>query len=591
MLDVRTFGHKLTQSEYDTLIHIRRLVGGSVQYFHEADIKMGPRSFDELSAWPDLMLVDFMEMPNGRARLARVLAILENGLAVHTDCSGKMTPEAVLLMLAVALRHQGFQLRDDWLGLWRASDLAPECQEFIRNSTHRPMHLFNDFMGRQPHHAQIQLKHLRALPGASLAQREIAHNTQVAYLEENKISLSQAFTGRNCLFHPDKDCKVNFTVPQCLDKPPMTMCIVGLPCRPFSTLGDRQQLAHGDMEAIALFKIEILKGDYDIVVIEESDHFPWELFCSLFPAHYVLRRCVFGPTDQGKPVRRTRFWGAAVNQKRAVWIGPESNDMLQQDFLSLFGAACQLDGDVYCKKDSQEGIKETVNVIAKRAGKYSTDEQLADCDNWQTFLPQGFRSTFDAATALWKGEVGEGRSVGMSGTMLADLSQSPHRCRQGPWVPTIARSSLLCSLSSHHILTPAELDFAMGWPSIETKHNRDYAEALGLSGSLSGASSSVRRKLSGNGMDMGSVMAWFLYIFSNVMRKSVLEKLEMPLSKQNIENMRDDSDDELLSFGSQARKPHGSFGSVKQASDFLKASFATDQEASDYLTGWQSGAL
>ena len=134
------------------------------------------------------------------------------------------------------------------------------------------------------------------------------------------------------------------------------------------------------------------------------------------------------------------------------------------------------------------------------------------------------------------------------------------------------------------MLTPAELDFAMGWPSIVTKHNRDYAEALGLNGSFHGASSSVRRTLSGNGMDMGQVMAWFLYIFSNVMRKSVLEKLEMPLIKQNKENMLDDSDDETLS-------PRSTFGSFKEASDFLKASFASDQEASDFLNQRQSGAL
>ena len=68
----RRFGHMLSSDEYNTLISIRRLVGGTVQYFNEAsNMKMGAASFEEFCAWPDLMIMDFMRMPLGRARLAR----------------------------------------------------------------------------------------------------------------------------------------------------------------------------------------------------------------------------------------------------------------------------------------------------------------------------------------------------------------------------------------------------------------------------------------------------------------------------------------------------------------------------------------
>ena len=321
-----------------------------MQYFNKAaNVKMGAANFEEWSAWPDLVLMDFMQMPLGRARFARVRAVLESGLVVHSDCSGKMTPEAVLQMLDIALRRQGFHLPKEWLGLWRACDSAPQCQDFIRATSKRPMHLFVDLMGRLPLCTQLHLNHLRPLAGATANQREIAHTAQVAYLEENKINLSTYFTARNCLFHPDQGCRVNFTVPDTLGHAsrPLTIAIVGLPCRPFSCLGNREQLAHSDMEAIALFKIEVLRGDYDIVMIEEAELFPDWIFVELFPPHFVLRKRIFGPRDQGKPVRRTRFWGAALNQKRLVWIGPETHEVLQQDFLSLFGVAVQLDGDVY----------------------------------------------------------------------------------------------------------------------------------------------------------------------------------------------------------------------------------------------------
>ena len=514
-----------------------------MQYFNEAaNMKMGAASFEELSAWPDLMLIDFMQMPLGRARLARVRGVLEWGLVVHFDCSGKMTPEAVLQMLDIALRRQGFHLPTGWLALWRACDSATQCQDFIRAASKRPMHLFVDLMGRLPLMSQLHLKHLRPLAGATPNQREIAHKAQVVHLEGNKINLSTAFTARNCLFHPEQDCRVNFTIPDTLDPAtrPLTIAIVGLPCRPFSCLGNREQLAHTDMEAIALFKIEVLKGYYDIVVIEEDKQFPERIFAYLIPPHYVLRKCIVGPQDQGKPVRRTRFWGAALSQKRLVWIGPETNDVLQQDFLSLFGAAVQLDGDVYAKKDNVEGIAATVHGLAQKAGKHLTPDQLAACDNWQTFLPQDYRATFDAASAVWESGDGDHRAVGMSGSLLADLSQAPHRMREGPWLPTIARSSMLCCVSAHHVLTPAELDFAMGWPSIINEHNRIYAEALDLNERFHATSAAKRRQLSGNGMDLGQVMAWLLYIFSNVVRRSVLERLEVPLGADKPV----DSDDE-----------------------------------------------
>ena len=249
----RRFGHMLSSDEYNTLISISRLVGGTVQYFNEAsNMKMGAASFEELSAWLDLMIVDFMRMPLGRARLARVRDVL---------------------MLEIALRRQGFHLPKGSIALWRACDSATQCQDFIRAASKRPMHLFVDLMGRQPIADQNHLKHLRPLPGATPNQRELAHKAQVAHLEENKIKLSQAFTARNCLFHPGQDCRVNFTVPDALDPAnrPLTIAVVGLPCRLFSCLGNRDLLAHSDMEASALFKIEVLKGDYDIVIIEEAE--------------------------------------------------------------------------------------------------------------------------------------------------------------------------------------------------------------------------------------------------------------------------------------------------------------------------------
>ena len=62
----RSFGHKLSEEEYKTLLALRRLVGGSVQYLAEAaNMKMGAAGFEELSAWPDIMIADLKQLPLG----------------------------------------------------------------------------------------------------------------------------------------------------------------------------------------------------------------------------------------------------------------------------------------------------------------------------------------------------------------------------------------------------------------------------------------------------------------------------------------------------------------------------------------------
>ena len=145
----KDYGHRLTDAEYQTLLQLRRCIGGSVEYMLGAsDVnKMGPSSFEELSAWPDTMLMDWLAQPGGKARMGRLVGVLQEGLIMHSDCSGKLSPEATLMLLSIALSNQGVTLKPDWLALWRTSDIAKECQEFIRNSNLKPIHCFVDFMG------------------------------------------------------------------------------------------------------------------------------------------------------------------------------------------------------------------------------------------------------------------------------------------------------------------------------------------------------------------------------------------------------------------------------------------------------------
>jgi hypothetical protein len=139
-----------------------------------------------------------------------------------------------------------------------------------------------------------------------------------------------------------------------------------------------------------------------------------------------------------------------------------------------------------------------------------------------------------------------GKKVGLGGALSVDLSQSPQRLRVGPWLQTIARSTVHCSVSKMHLYTPSEVDFAMGWPSIVDEHNKTFASRLKLGEALAGTSFAVRRSFSGNGMMLPQVMAWTLYVMSHCARRAYFEKLMLPLSSATFEPEHDASEDKDL---------------------------------------------
>ena len=101
---------------------------------------------------------------------------------------------------------------------------------------------------------------------------------------------------------------------------------------------------------------------------------------------------------------------------------------------------------------------------------------------------------------------------------------------------TLAKSSTPVSLTAPpgrsaqqdgHYFTTNEVGFSQGWPSIDFGSNRDYMECMGFD--FTKLSLTQQACLSGNGMHMASISAWLLYVYSNVVRKDVLQRIELPL--------------------------------------------------------------
>lgn len=183
-----------------------------------------------------------------------------------------------------------------------------------------------------------------------------------------------------------------------------------------------------------------------------------------------------------------------------------------------------LDGDIYAGLDSSSAKLSQLRLLATRRGLFLTDSQLATVE-WSALLPPGQAASLRLARELHAA----GERCGLSGAMTADLSQSGAWLRTGPWLQTITRSALMCSVSSNHFYTPSEIDFAMGWPTIEHPALAKYGK-LGIREQYSQLSMSVRQSLAGNGMMLQQLVSFFVLTTGSLMRRCVLEAIRLPLS-------------------------------------------------------------
>ena len=109
-------------------------------------------------------------------------------------------------------------------------------------------------------------------------------------------------------------------------------------------------------------------------------------------------------------------------------------------------------------------------------------------------------------------------------TLIADVSQDPakrKRCMSA--MPSPSRSAQFVSLRDEYIFSPSEIDFAMGWPHPRVASSVGF---MSLVPDLSDFSSFTRRSLSGNAFHLFQAACWFVYIASNTLIRSDVEKFD-----------------------------------------------------------------
>ena len=157
---------RLLPEQVASLISLRHLVGGSVSYYSAAaGLPVGPDDANGLSSWPKDFAKRFLNVV-GDAGRSRIGSLLEVGLIVHSDCSGKLGPEACLSLLDVALAQERLKLPPGWIVCWRACDSSPLCQQMATRSCHKPKHVFSDMLHKLPaeHVAKLEKRNKNGQP-------------------------------------------------------------------------------------------------------------------------------------------------------------------------------------------------------------------------------------------------------------------------------------------------------------------------------------------------------------------------------------------------------------------------------------------
>lgn len=284
---------------------IRGHTGGSLEYHIAAEasgMNRGPPDIESLANWPDHLLSQLWTSEShkeaGGVAKHRIAALLQSGVLLHSDCSGKLSPETSLAMLTQALR-KCIPLPEVVFSNWRACDSSPLCQRLIMQSGHDPVHVFDGLLGMLPLRHQDHIVSLRPAASATDEVKAQSMDAMGMYLRKHPEIFRRSSVATNCLRHPGQACATAWSDPVGVEwwQRPLTAAMAGTPCRPWSQMGVRSQGAHPDQEAWHLWVADMAGKEFDLVGLENSELFPVPLFANSMPKKYVIKSAVWGAQD------------------------------------------------------------------------------------------------------------------------------------------------------------------------------------------------------------------------------------------------------------------------------------------------------
>lgn len=277
------------------------------------------------------------------------------------------------------------------------------------------------------------------------------------------------------------------------------------------------------------------------------------------------------------------MFATAINQETLVWCGPMSPADIQEHFLSIFQAQTMVDGDVFAGSDSDVNTQRHIQEMCCRRGVWPPAGQRMHV---RSLLPVGAQARYDkyceamqanaaradqAAVPQKADSPADGSAADQAVKVAAhqaavplkqdgfvcDLSQNPdRRFRAGSWMPTVARSSVMCSLTAEgatlggHLFTPAEINFAHGWPSLQIPGVHAGSQ-VSLEASSLRLSAHQQSQLVGNSMHLVPLAAWLMYVMANTCRRETQMPPAISVAPAELETVVELNDTGELDAGSE----------------------------------------
>lgn len=503
--------------------------GGTIDYMvAHGNLPKGPHTLEDLIDWPSTLLrmVATGQGVEGVLRKRRVEAALQTGLAMHSDFSGRGSPEIATAMLGAAAHGLGWHIpgpsSHKWLMSWCTCDRGEAQQRFLLSlNSHN---IFQDIMDFLPPQLREDVEALRPTAAdTSKEAKKAKYMQQRELLQSRKHEIPTDCTTRAyCIAH-DAMCRTTFHPLAHMDPPPLRTNFSGPECLPWTSMGSNLGYACETMEPYNAWLALVTAQRLSTVFIENSDKFPFEDFQASFSGEgFFSFKVVFSLSDLGVPLFRRRAYGVAINLNDLVWVGPTSPSAIQETFMQIFACQVEVDADIVAGADSPEQHQALLQHLGRRRGYYrnASDLQLG------MLLPPGMSATWTSLReALGAGKLNQ--RMGFNGGVAADISQAGDRVRAGPWMPSPCKTSHMASVTQDKLFTCREVDWLMGWPSLP--HAMSWKYKACIPSTYWDTSIQDHFALLGNSMSLQQIAAFQLFVYSHVIRRDRAIRMCPPL--------------------------------------------------------------
>ena len=221
-------------------------------------------------------------------------------------------------------------------------------------------------------------------------------------------------------------------------------------------------------------------------------------------------------------------------REKLVWCGPEDPQEIQKEFERLFYRKTVATGDVYLVAPHDAVAKVYATLMNKRHNFFDGDSEMS-------LYGRGMLRSMLTGAQFARLQGYEDRHARVSGmvpeNLICDVEQnvgSPGDT-SGSMYPSQLKHNLFYSFGKRRLCTGLENMVANGWHIFEEPPDKFSSE---LAPFLKGLKEQYLKSLSGNGMSLPPLCAWFLFVAMHTARR------ESPLASWGLGTASEEDDGE-----------------------------------------------